>query len=320
MGGVSETNPQLSAALAYAAAGWPVFPLRPRAKSPDGRLAPHGLHDATCDPRRLRAWWSASPEANVGVRTGVSIDVVDVDGPLSLLDQIGPGRLRLGPAVRTGRGWHLYFTATGLPTKAAVVPGVDTRGVGGYVVAPPSRHPDGGRYRFADPTTGAVVTAGVPAGLPRVPRCLLRLASPPQREASAERPPIRLDASAYARAALAGECAAVAGTAEGSRNHRLNRAAFAAGTLVGAGALDSAAATEALVNAALRSGLPESEARRTIASGLAAGVERPRQLSRDGRAPPQADRSGSAALVTARLDRLGARSADRPLPRKGPSR
>ena len=313
-------NPQLSAALSYAAAGWPVLPLRPAAKRPDGRLAPHGLHDATCDPRRLRAWWSASPEANVGVRTGVAIDVVDLDGPLSLLEGIGPGGMRLPPAARTGRGWHLYFAASGLPTKAAVVPGIDTRGEGGYVVAPPSRHPDGGRYRFADPETGEVLASAVPEHLSPVPGWLLRLASPPPRRAAEERPPVRLDATAYARAALAGECAAVAATAEGSRNHRLNRAAFAAGTLVGAGALDATAATEMLVSAALRAGLPEGEARRTIASGLGAGVERPRQLDAGGRSPPRTDHSASVDLAAARLDRLAARATDPPLSRKGPRR
>jgi hypothetical protein len=95
---------------------------------------------------------------------------------------------------------------------------------------------------------------------------------------SPSRPPIRLDAGTYAAAALRGECVDVAATPEGSRNHRLNRAAFAAGTLVGAGALDDHQAVELLLGAALAVGLSETEARRTIASGLSAGRDRPRQL------------------------------------------
>ena len=316
---MSEANSHLAAALAYAEAGWPVFPVQPRAKAPDGRLAPHGLNDATCDPRRIRTWWSASPTANVGLRTGVGIDVLDIDGPLSLLTGAGHPPLPGAPLVHTGRGWHLYLASSGLPTRAAVIPGIDTRGAGGYVVAPPSRHPAGHRYHFVDPASGRALASHVPDRLPPAPDWLIRLARPLRPPGPANPEPIRLDTAAYARAALAGECAAVAATPEGSRNHRLNRAAFAAGTLVGAGALDSSAATEALVGAAVASGLAESEARRTVASGLSAGVERPRQLDPDGRAPPRPDPTASVDLTAQRLDRLAARVAE-PVSRKGPHR
>lgn len=88
----------LDAALWYARRGWPVFPLAPRSKQPlyanphpagtperascrgecgrDG----HGLHDATTDPGKIRAWWSRTRAANVGVATGQpGPDVLDVD-------------------------------------------------------------------------------------------------------------------------------------------------------------------------------------------------------------------------------------------------
>ena len=74
---------------------------------------------------------------------------------------------------------------------------------------------------------------------------------------------------------------AVERTPEGSRNDRLNRAAFSLGTLVGAGALRRAEAEGALLSAAAVAGLPPAEAARTVASGLDAGAERPRYLSHD---------------------------------------
>ncbi len=63
---------------------------------------------------------------------------------------------------------------------------------------------------------------------------------------------------------------------EGTRNHRLNAAAFSLGQLVGAGLLHLDAVAGALLVAALASGLGETEAMRTIGSGLAAGQRCPR--------------------------------------------
>jgi hypothetical protein len=71
----------LDDALAYAARGWPVFPLRPAEKVP---LIPkaaggNGVHDATTDPDRIRAWWEKHPTANIGLACGVACWVLDVD-------------------------------------------------------------------------------------------------------------------------------------------------------------------------------------------------------------------------------------------------
>ncbi|ORV44537.1 hypothetical protein AWC02_14925 [Mycolicibacter engbaekii] len=82
----------------------------------------------------------------------------------------------------------------------------------------------------------------------------------------------------YAAKALAEECAAVAGTAEGSRNDRLNRAAFNLGQLVGASALTRAAVEQALSVSGQACGLDDSEIGPTIASGLNAGIAEPRDI------------------------------------------
>src|SRR5262245_49991368 len=74
----SSSNIFLSAALSYAARGWPVFPCRPRAKEP---LTQHGCKDATTDPHQITQWWTRWPEANIGIATGMAsrIIVIDVD-------------------------------------------------------------------------------------------------------------------------------------------------------------------------------------------------------------------------------------------------
>lgn len=137
-----------------------MLPLRAGGKAPDGRLVPRGLLNASCDPRRVRPWWRAQPGANVGLRTGVAFDVVDIDDPAAwdLLEEVAGGPIKAGMAVITARGWHLYFAPAGLGCRTAILPGVDIRGTGGYVVAPPSLHPSGARYRFVDMATGEMAS------------------------------------------------------------------------------------------------------------------------------------------------------------------
>lgn len=130
-----------AAALAYAGWGWMVFPVRPGQKTP---LTAHGLHDASTDTDVLRGWWQRWPDANIGLPTGRRFDVIDVDpGGLGWLAD-----LRVDPdttvdvhgLVSTPRGGqHLYVTPTGSRNHVNLAPGVDYRGTGGYVVAPPSR-------------------------------------------------------------------------------------------------------------------------------------------------------------------------------------
>ena len=280
------------AAEAYAALGYPVVPVH--AVRPGGgctcrrgtRCADPGKHPclagwpsaASTSPAEVRRWWQRWPQANVGLVTGTRFDVLDLDGPEGVealraaLSQRHPAE-HPGPVARTGGGgWHLLYTPTGLGNRVGVLPGVDWRGRGGLVVAPPSVHPSGRAYRWLRPLA---------AELPAVPDGLRRLLAPPP---PASLPPAVLPAGrggAWARGALAAECAAVAGTRPGregrkGRNHALNRAAFRLGQLVAAGLLDHQAVTAALLDAAAACGLGQPEATATIKSGLAGGARRPR--------------------------------------------
>jgi hypothetical protein len=138
-------SPQLAQALTYAAHGWPVFPVVAPARDP---VTAHGFKDATTDPARIRAWWSANPGRNIGVATGrPGPDVVDVDNHgtagngFAAWNQAKRAGLMERPLaiVRTpGGGMHAYYAGTG--QRSATIPSrhLDFRAAGGYVVAPHS--------------------------------------------------------------------------------------------------------------------------------------------------------------------------------------
>jgi putative DNA primase/helicase len=101
-------------------------------------------------------WWKATPAANIGVRTGAGLVVLDVDprngGDRTLKGLLNEhGELPTTWTVHTGGGGeHYYFGVEGdVPTRSALFEGIDLKGVGGFVVAPPSLHASGKRYVWA---------------------------------------------------------------------------------------------------------------------------------------------------------------------------
>lgn len=162
-------------ALAYARRGWPVFPLAPKAKTP---LTKDGFKSATTDRDTVLAFWSQWPEANVGLATGHGFDVLDLDGPEGhtaflayLREHEAEGYVHAGPVSLTGKGFHLLFAPTGSGNRAGLAGApIDFRGLGGYIVAPPSLHPLGHRYRWDDARRRNEATA-----LPEAPAWLTAL-------------------------------------------------------------------------------------------------------------------------------------------------
>ena len=154
----------LDAALLYASWGWPVFPLRPGGKAP---LTRHGFKDASTDPAQIRAWWTATPAANIGLPTGLAFDVVDVDVPAGIFEW---AKLRDSDAMPDGHGVvttssggrHIYVEPSGGGNLAGLRPGIDYRGRGGFVVAPPSRRDTGQPWMWTvkpSPTIAALAAA-----------------------------------------------------------------------------------------------------------------------------------------------------------------
>jgi hypothetical protein len=262
----------------YAALGYAVLPLMPHGKRP---ATAHGLHDATTDPDIICTWPAT---ANLGLLPPAGVLVLDADTPAEVdrLETDYP-ELATAPRCDTPRGGaHLYTRLPdGTPPPRATVRvqgrDLDVRGLGrAYLVAPPSVTPQGA-YRWTRDLVG-------PDDLPETPAALLTLlrppppTTPPRQVQAPPTGPVTDRTRRYALAALQAEHDNVAAASEGTRNDTLNRAAFALGRLVGAGALDRREVEDALRAAAEACGLGAAEAERTIDSGLGAGMQGPREM------------------------------------------
>lgn len=142
-------------AQAYAQKGWQSFPLKPRDKVPFVKWA----DVATCDTQMLNGWFDNYPEANIGIACGKrsGIIVLDIDaahgGYESLTELIIKyGKLPETPVSKTGNGGeHILFKHPGIEIRNSagkLGKGLDIRGDGGYIVAPPSVHPNGNVYEW----------------------------------------------------------------------------------------------------------------------------------------------------------------------------
>ncbi|MGD0777492.1 MAG: bifunctional DNA primase/polymerase [Candidatus Solibacter sp.] len=168
---IDNDNVLLAHALTYAKQGWRIHPLHGAADGKcscgKGDCSKKGKHPrikdwpkaATTEESLIRQWWAAWPDANIGVATGLGsgVFVIDVDGPtgLSTLEKWKREHdWQAGTLTAiTGRGSHLYFRQSDrkVPTSAGKLgKGIDVRGDGGYVVAPPSTHASGHRYAWKD--------------------------------------------------------------------------------------------------------------------------------------------------------------------------
>ena len=143
---------------------------------------PHGCKDATTDPAQIAEWWGGGSTYNVAIATGNGLVVLDVDtahdagkfGDETLADleqQYGP-LPETWTCLTGGGGVHHYFQCDdpALTVGAGFAPGLDYRGAGGYVVAPPSIHPTTGRaYEWeASSTPTSVPLAPLPDWLHRL--------------------------------------------------------------------------------------------------------------------------------------------------------
>lgn len=158
MSKLEEIKPY-QAAVEYINMGLAVFPIKYKDKIP---LTRNGCKDATTDAAIVKAWWQKYPNANVGIATGLKsggLFVIDLDidedkginGYQTIRDwERKNGILPDTWSSITGRGgYHLFFKSSKqITNRTGILEGVDIRGEGGYIVAPPSTHANGHKYEW----------------------------------------------------------------------------------------------------------------------------------------------------------------------------
>jgi predicted P-loop ATPase len=149
----------LEYAIQYANRGWPVFPLRPFRKDP---LIKGGYKVATTNREQIEKWWTAEPDAGIGLATGhvSGVFVLDIDkkhdvnGWLTMKhdDNFDLDEIVMGVGQTTPSGGSQFFFKMpkedlGISAGKLGV-GIDTRGNGGYTVLPPTYVKKYERYEY----------------------------------------------------------------------------------------------------------------------------------------------------------------------------
>lgn len=277
LGGMPHQNGDMrEVARQYVQRGFSVIPIRERDKRP--MRAWEELQKRVVTNAELASWqWP-----NVGIVTGAisGVIVLDVDSSEGeeTLQKMGTPPT---PRVKTAKGQHVYFKHPGgvVPNFAKRLPGLDLRGDGGYVIAPPSVHPSGVVYEwiispddcdFADP-----------------PQWLMNIINETNtlldHISKTDHVPTQAKIS-YGQAALASEISALLRAPKGRRNEQLNKSAYALGQLIASGDLNQTDVERQLYDSAVSLGLdidPQCGIDgiwATIRSGLSKGMKKPRQI------------------------------------------
>lgn len=322
-------SPLGQAALSYARRGWPVFPCRERdetiatfggkervlkAKAPYGGS---GVKDATTDEAVITGWWRRWPQAMIGLAMGHNgLFALDFDPRVdaetgevftldslktALVEQMGCDLPKSLTAMTQSDGVHVYLLQPkdGEPirNRGNLPLHVDVRGLGGYVIAPPSilYREDGSEGRYSWLTNRHDDPVDAPAALIEILRSKGKkaperpIAAAPKGRAAPARP---ADASQaeydavrkYGDTALAAECRAVREEPSGTRNGRLNEAAVKIASLTVSTPFPAIEAgwARSMLEAAARANPGNDDDRQLIAtinSGWTAGEATPRDLT-----------------------------------------
>ena len=314
-------SPVATAAVAYAHQRWLVVPLHVAIagecscpKGPDcPRMGKHprtknGLNDATTNEALIAASWERAPNANVGVRTGLEsgffvLDVdIDpgkgIDGPATLAAlEAEHGELPTTRTAQTGRGGrHYLFQHPGPGMRISndagkrLGHGLDVRGDGGYIVAPPSLHASGRTYEWENDHPIAVA-----------PAWLLERAKAPDVASLPAPSNVSIGGDVDERARKYGVSAIASAAAELAKvmtggNNALNTAAMRLAQLAASTGITEADVERALREACVTNGLLvpayEQQFRWTFRSGWKSGLKHPRSVP-----PPSYSAAGSSSTT-----------------------
>lgn len=191
------------AALKLVLLGLALIQLAAKTKVP--RKGSRGYKDATTSVEVVRQLWTNDPYGNIGAATGVASGfvVIDVDGELGMqtlasleaqhgplpdtVTVITPGKIQNGK--HTGQGRHYYFrlpAGISLDSRNGIALNVDLKAERGYIVLPPSIHPDGGFYQFAEGKAfGEIEIAELP---PQLVEFLVAATAPKQSAVNPDKP------------------------------------------------------------------------------------------------------------------------------------
>lgn len=262
----------------YSKREFSVIPINRGEKTPAVAWKDFQTRKATRD--ELDRWFSGETNSNIGIATGTisGIVVLDVDGDEGAVSLAELGELPSTPTVRTGKGRHLYFEHPGFPVSNSVrlKPGLDIRGDGGYVVAPPSLHPNGSAYEW--------IVGPETQPLAKLPLSIIQLINSARdpKDNSTETKSLGLarpgaqNVSRTCRQEVDRLLGQLAQAVIGTRNDTLNRVSFAFGQMNAGGGLDCGWAKDELRKVALSIGLEATEVESTIESGFEAGTKKPK--------------------------------------------
>lgn len=299
----ADTDTPLAVARMFASAGIKVFPCREcdqegvdintgdyvtwPEKSP---YTSNGLNAATVTPRIVDIFFGDRyPTALIGTPTGEAMGawVLDIDkhGDRDGHTWLAEMEALHGPLPETARattangGTHIFFKhVDGVRNRAAIAPGIDTRGTGGYICAPGSVMADGRAYRWVDADGKAYQPVDIP-DFADAPEWLLKLVLPQDQPA---RPAHEYTPSGYTpqgnepyvERAVQNEMEKVARAGEGNRGQQLYSSACALGEFVAAGAISRSEAESQLYQAALACGVAQKDGERSTMSRIKRGLDK----------------------------------------------
>lgn len=281
---------QVQAAKKMAEAGWKIFPCCVSSKSP---ATDHGFKDATNDPVMIDIWcqkyWSNQDEYSIGLATGGmnGVWVLDIDkktdGPISLsalVENYGP--IDTATAFTGGGGFHYVFSCSDsfqVKTKVGILPGIDTRGEGGYIIIAPSKHDSGNYYSWEQ------------TEIKETPDWLIDflekhngLKTESQYDEHSE-PQIKdsIKTTAYGQKVLDEQCLQIQTAPEGQRNSIINTACCVIGNYIAGGEINEDHAREMISSAVSINGIAQEEqskTEKTIESGLNRGMKTPKHAQK----------------------------------------